>query len=458
MGLAVSQVRLLALTTRKADIELQMQVDSKRKQMLTRKSTELAQQYYSRLQNANIQYATSNGYEDVTYNYLMGASANGSITDDFFSQVMTGGDYNIPQKFENRMILTDMYGQVVCNNELAIAAAKAKDTYADQTIANQTVQAIWDIMKSNQNNTTVASIMTKLLSLGKDTAIKYMETMLNNGGYMNGGIVYTDGAGNFYKNASAAKEATLGDPTKICDNEIVKLQEGYCYQVLDMYGKIYGNISGNLCTDSSGSFDLTMTKQATMYLGNLISYLGPILSAAMQNGTTAKITRTKTAIAGDYEDAKTTPPSADGKVHYYDNGSPRTEITAEEYYSYSIADNNNMGYVNAMNTEKLQTGFRSGTYQLVMVTDPTKGIYHKNTTLNYFTHMNYVVEKTDSSKREEITAWFNAEQAAISEQETYWDTEIQNLSTELNSVNTEIDSVKTLKSNAIKSVFDWGGK
>ena len=46
MGLAVSQVRLLALTTRKADIELQMQVNSKRKQMLTRKSTELAQQYF----------------------------------------------------------------------------------------------------------------------------------------------------------------------------------------------------------------------------------------------------------------------------------------------------------------------------------------------------------------------------------------------------------------------------
>ena len=48
MGLAVSQVRLLALTNRKADIELQMQINSKRKQMLTRKSTELSQQYYQR--------------------------------------------------------------------------------------------------------------------------------------------------------------------------------------------------------------------------------------------------------------------------------------------------------------------------------------------------------------------------------------------------------------------------
>ena len=485
MGLAVSQVRLLALTTRKADIELQMQVDSKRKQMLTRKSTELAQQYYSRLQNANIQYATSNGYEDVTYNYLMGASANGSITDDFFSQVMTGGDYNIPQKFENRMILTDMYGQVVCNNELAIAAAKAKDTYADQTIANQTVQAIWDIMKSNQNNTTIASVMNKLLSMGKENVINYMETMLKNGGYKNGGIVYTDGSGKYYRDASAAK---LGhsDPAKVCECDIISLQPGYCYQVLNMEGKIYDGIAGHFYAGESG-FDMQLTKQNAMYIGNLISYFGPIISAAMQNGTTAKVTSapangtsevvvtkdttnptltesnvtsqlTSAGMCGKFVDRNT------NTTKYYvkkDASSPPEEVTPEEYYqyfNYAIADNDNMGYVNAMNTEKLQTGFRSGTYQLVMVTDPTKGIYHKNTTLNYFTHMNYVVEKTDSSKREEITAWFNAEQAAISEQETYWDTEIQNLSTELNSVNTEIDSVKTIKSNAIKSVFDWGGK
>ena len=90
MGLAVSQVRLLALTTRKADIELQMQINSKRKQMLTRKSTELAQQYYQRLQNSTIQYATSNGYEDVNYDYIMGQQVDGNYTSDFMSQVLFG--------------------------------------------------------------------------------------------------------------------------------------------------------------------------------------------------------------------------------------------------------------------------------------------------------------------------------------------------------------------------------
>jgi len=130
-------------------------------------------------------------------------------------------------------------------------------------------------------------------------------------------------------------------------------------------------------------------------------------------------------------------------------------ISSTAYYEkYEVTDN--ATYSTALNTDRLQAGFRSGTFQLAMVTDPKYGTYHKNTTMNYFTHMNYVVERTDSSKREEITAWFNAEQAQISEQETYWDTEIQNLSAELSAVNTEISSVKQLKSDSIKSVFSWG--
>ena len=71
MGLATSQVRLLALTSRKADVEMQIQLNSKRKTMLTREATELSKLYYAKLQNAKIQYSTTNGYKDVTYDYLM---------------------------------------------------------------------------------------------------------------------------------------------------------------------------------------------------------------------------------------------------------------------------------------------------------------------------------------------------------------------------------------------------
>ncbi|MCM1265575.1 MAG: hypothetical protein NC200_05180 [Candidatus Gastranaerophilales bacterium] len=498
MGLAVSQVRLLALTTRKADIELQMQVDSKRKQMLTRKSTELAQQYYSKLQDSNIQYATTNGYEDVNYNYLMGQSVNGNVTSDFLSQVATGSDYNIAQKIDNRMILTDQYGQVVLNNQLSISAAKAKDDNQAGTIAHQTAYAIYDLIQNNKSNATMSALYNKLhgVNIGDEEALRYMEIMIKNGGFKNGGTIYIVGPANtaytttskFTNSAEKAKSGTAN----LSEADYITPQAGYTYSVLDCMGKKVADTAGNFY---DGTTFCALTQENAKYLGNLVSYFAPIISAALQNGFTATVDKniagnfTEKTISGSYTYGSTTVSiGTDGKantddltqlknlagnklrdgecgtitdkngvIHYYtkSGGAPR-EIKSSEYYTYSIADDGNKVYNTAQNTERLQAGFKSGTFQLCMVSDANKGIYHKNTTMEYFVHMNYVVDKTDSSKREEITAWFNAEQAAISEQETYWDTEIQNLSTELNSVTTEIDSVKSLKSNAIKSVFDWG--
>lgn len=444
MGLATSQVRLLALTTRKADIELQMQVNSKRKQMLTRKSTELAQQYYSRLQDSNVQYATSSGYEDVDYNYLMGQSKDGMIGADFLQQVATMSDQGIAQKSENRMILTDQYGQVVLNNELALVAETAKRRYSQSSVTTQSAHAIWELLQQNQDVSSIASVCQQLKRMGEDKAIAAMELMLKNGGYKSGGTVYTQDQVTYYSSPQAA-----GNTANTSEKDIVKLQKGYCYEVLNPSGVIISNISGHLY---DGTQFVDLTTQYAKYLGNLISYFGPMISAAIQNGSSASGDIEQTLNTGyTVNDVKNT-------WQYEKDGVKKDGILGdgEAVYSYKIKDDGNKRYTQALNTEKLQAGFKSGTYQLCMVTDSAKGLYHKNTTLEYFTHMNYVVQKTDSSKREEITAWFNAEQADISEQETYWDTEITNLSTELNSVNTEIDSVKQLKSNAIKSVFDWG--
>lgn len=449
MGLATSQVRLLALTTRKADIELQMQVNSKRKQMLTRKSTELAQQYYSRLQDANVQYATSNGYEDVNYNYLMGQSKDGLINDDFLQQVATMSDQGFAQKSENRMILTDQYGQVILNNELAKTVEAAKDTYGLSSVTTQTAQAIYSLLENNQSVPALAALYTQLRRMGKDEVIAAMELMLKNGGYKSGGTVYTVDGSTFFSSAQAAANSS-----STSEKDIVKLQKGYCYSVYNEKGQIEGNISGHLY---NGTAFTEITDQYAKYLGNIISYYGPIISSAIQNGSSAS---SEIQDDKDVADGYKVEKDASGKLVWTrtSDGATGTVGDGTQVYDYtnSIKDGGNKRYTQALNTEKLQAGFKSGTYQLCMVTDAAKGVYHKNTTLEYFTHMNYVVQKTDSSKREEITAWFNAEQADISEQETYWDTEITNLSTELNSVNTEIDSVKQLKSNAIKSVFDWG--
>jgi len=393
----------------------------------------------------------------------MGQSSNGMITDDFWQQVTTGSDQGIAQKSENRMILTDQYGQVILNNELALAVGKAKDSYSKSSIATQSCQAIWTLLEQNQSNTAVASLFQQLRAIGKEDAIKYMELMLKNGGYQSGGVVYvnkTAGGPPYYNSASVAKNAA-----NCSEDDIVSLQAGYVYAVYDESGAIYNSLSGYFYDGSSFT---NLSKQNAQYLGNVISYFGPMISAAIQNNSsgTEDIQASKQVTSGYtlyYDEECHNPLPANpteeqlSQAKGWKNGTRQGVIgDGESVFTYSLSDGENKGYTNALNGDKLQAGFKSGSYQLCMVDDAYKGIYHKNTTLEYFVHMNYVVEKTDSSEREEITAWFNAEQAEISEQETYWDTEITNLSTELNSVNTEIDSVKTLKSNAIKSVFDWG--
>lgn len=471
MGLAVSQVRLLALTSRKADIELQMQINSKRKQMLTRKSTELAQQYYARLQNSNIMYATSNGYEDVNYNYLMGVQSGNKYSSDFMSQVASGsGSYD--SKWENRMILTNQYGQVVLNDNLAKIVQKVSDKYKDNntyTIADKTNIVIKELISSySDGNQTMLGVSEKIkdlvneCGLSPDEVIKLMSTILANGGFKDGGTVYIQATARELRSSGGEPSLDVLYETKTdAENGTNEksmselLKDGYVYSVYT---------SDNSLVKAQQLYykgQFTIGRDAAQKLGNLISYFGPMISSALQNGTTAKVTkdneRTDITSENDLEYGEC---AKIGSEYFYNDNGTIKRLSCEEYYdkiNYVVKEGGNTGYDNAKETEKLQTGFKTGTYQLVMVTDATKGIYHKNTTLTYFTHMNYVVDKTDTSKREEITAWFNAEQAAISEQETYWDTEITNLSTELNSVNTEIDAVKQLKSNAIKSVFNWGG-
>lgn len=503
MGLAVAQVRLLALTNRKADIECQLQINSKRKMMLTRKSTELAQQYYSRLQCANIQYATSSGYEDVTFDYLMGQTSNGLFDPTFLQQVAIN-DPKCVKKAENSMILTDFNGTVVVNNSVARLIEEAKDSYIG--VEEQTCQAILNLVEEYKSCAVAGTSMSDgggalraisamyydasgINEAAREKVVGCMKLFIQNNGCMEGGIIYQEGS-KYYPSAQDARNGV---------NAIVP-QAGYRYEIRD---KNEGPVKTSAICDKSRNM-VDFDAMGMKYLGNLVSYLAPIISSGIFNGTTTTINKTEkgsaydagggTAVAFDNSKCVIKPAGSaitvtqvktalanqgititDGKVYrirvkespttsqcdfvYYKaigNGPSANmkQVRATNYYEYEVLDNKI--FTSAQNTEVLQNGFRTGTFQLAKVADIGKGLYHKNTTMDFFTHMNYVVEKTDSSKREEITAWFNAQQADVSAQETYWDTEIQNLSTELSSVNTEIQAVKQLKSDNIKSVFAWG--
>ena len=108
----------------------------------------------------------------------------------------------------------------------------------------------------------------------------------------------------------------------------------------------------------------------------------------------------------------------------------------------------------ALNDDYVSDAISSGTFQLATVND--EGNYDPDTCRTYYVTSGLVAQNNNSEVREEVTAWYEAEKARISEKEDYLDIDIDNLSTELESINTEIQSVKSLIDDAISSVFDWG--
>lgn len=110
MGLACSQIRLLTLTTRKADCELGISLNSIEKMALTREQSALSAEYYSKLQAKKVCYYANGQYQKMNYHYLMGGQN--------YMEVLNG---DASLKSDNNMILTDYKGQVVLSDAYAKA-------------------------------------------------------------------------------------------------------------------------------------------------------------------------------------------------------------------------------------------------------------------------------------------------------------------------------------------------
>lgn len=456
MGLATSQVRLLALTSRKADVEMQIQLNSKRKTMLTREATELAKLYYAKLQNARIQYSTTNGYKDVTYNYLMGADNS-----NYFDQVVSpNADSSIDRKASDSMILTDIYGRVILSDNMIGFIVDTlnngltpglEDTihYPDgttgdskETTATRTITAMNFLLASMAgkssnplgDSATAASMYDIYNALytgsawknstGSDNpqlGLEILQHLLNNG-YKNGGTIYRKGieaTGYKYyssENCAAGTEITPENGTFYI---IKNVSNNNQYVVGD---GITAGGSGSMFWN--GELVPMINTVVAQQICNMNNYYGSIFSAAF-------------------------------------NGSDNLNVAADITYNettqkYEAVPSGNTAYKAVSQVEQLQAGLKSGLYQLVNVSSPVTGGYEKAQGLDYFKTLNYVVEQADSSDRDTITAWYDAARADLNEKESYWDSEITALSAELNTITTEIDSVKKLREDAISSTFKWG--
>lgn len=446
MGLATSQVRLLALTSRKADVEMQIQLNSKRKTMLTRESTELAKLYYAKLQNSKIQYATTNGNKDVTYGYLMAQD-----TPAFFNQVVSPtSNSGIDVKTSSNMILTDSYGRVILNTQmLNIVLNTLKDKGQNSTASARTVETLTiDAMKyllsemSSQGSEPAADIEKAFTSLYKGQAFKtniddahedpsasaykqgedVLKFLYENGIRDGGSIWKKDGV--YYSNYKCAdadkitpEKGTFYIARNANDNSFVSGDN-------DAQGAMYWNTGGK-------EFVPGLNKTVASQMVSMFKYYGAIFAAAF-NG-----------FKSDVNNLTVNNFNVAAKIE-------KDQVTGE----ITVIDNNT--YTTVSKSENLQAGLKSGLYQLVNVSSLKYGGYSKGQNLDYFKTQNYVVEQTDQSTRETITAWYNAAKADLNEKENYWDSEITQLSTELNTITTEIDSVKKLREDAISSTFKWG--
>lgn len=452
MGLATSQVRLLALTSRKADVEMQIQLNSKRKTMLTRESTELAKLYYAKLQNSKIQYATTNGNKDVTYGYLMAQE-----TPAFFNQVVSPtSNSGIDVKTSSNMILTDSYGRVILNDsmlDIVIDTLNDKgqnSVVGDRTVEELTINAMKHLLSkmSSQGSAPAADIKEAFTSLytgqafktnindanetpsasaykqGEDVLKFLYENGIKDGGsiWKKDGVYYSN-----YKCADADKvtpeKGTFYIARNVNDNSFVSGDN-------DAQGAMYWNTGGK-------EFVPGLNKTVASQMVSMFKYYGAIFAAAFNGFKSDKkgLTVNHFNVAAQIE-----------TINIIIDGKTKTK--------YQKADNNT--YTTVSNSENLQAGLKSGLYQLVNVSSLKYGGYSKGQNLDYFKTQNYVVEQTDQSTRETITAWYNAAKADLNEKENYWDSEITQLSTELNTITTEIDSVKKLREDAISSTFKWG--
>ena len=337
MGLAASQVRLLGLTARKADCELEISLNSMRKMALTREMTELSREYNARLQSKQVSYYANGQYNKVNYQYLMGGS-------DWLSTL----NGLRPYKKDNSMVLTDYRGRVVLS-----------DTYANaikSVLGN-------DIMNSSGQGGTfskdkIPEILEKLLC-GANTQYLNANSIRT---VMNGGSIDSSYTATIIK---TLRDQTTGETTKV------------------------------------GSTDVDSTAKATEYVKSIIDLYTPIFQAAANNGWTTE---------------------------------------------YNCAMESNDDYIS--------DAIISGTFNLETVDD--FGDYDEGTSLTYFLTNGTLENNTSSEKREDITAWYNAEKARISEKEDWIDLEQADLSTELEAIKTEMESLKSLIDNAISTVFDWG--
>ncbi len=221
------------------------------------------------------------------------------------------------------------------------------------------------------------------------------------------------------------------------------------------YADAITSVIGASAMDANG-------RGGTFSVNKIPEILGKLIPGHSAEEFQALIDNKKVNTEYTASNVQTTTGEATGEKTVVDSSDKTTKILqsiVDFYYPiFSAAASN--GWTTEYNQEMdnnenyVSDAIVNGTFNLATVGD--EGNYEPDTSLTYYVTNGWVQSRTDSSVREEITAWYNAEKERITEKENYLDIDMDNLSTELEAINTEIQSIQSFIDEAISSVFDWG--
>ncbi len=245
--------------------------------------------------------------------------------------------------------------------------------------------------------------------------------------------------------------------TKALKDENSMILTDYKGQVIlsSDYASAITAVLGSSAMDSQGRGGTFSTSEIPAILAELIPGYTEEQFQAIIDGDSVSTSYTASGV-------QTITGESTGSTTTVDNSDTTTSILqqlVDFYYpifAAAAANGWTTEYNNEINNNEdyISDALVSGTLQLATVDDD--GNYESGTSLTYYITAGLIESRTDSDVREEITAWYEAEKAAISEKEDWIDIDMDNLSTELEAINTEIQSVQSLIDDAISSVFDWG--
>lgn len=262
---------------------------------------------------------------------------------------------------------------------------------------------------------------------------------------------------NYLMGYGANYTAITGD-TKPVKSENSMILTDYKGQVVlsEAYANAITSVLGASAMDSQGRGGTFSIDKVPDILGELIpGYSAEQFRLVMNNGSLS----TSYNASG----VQTTTGQSTGNTKVVNNSEDTTNIIRSiiDFYEPIFAAASANGWTTEynddmnpkINPDYVSDALVSGSFQLASVNE--EGNYDPDTSLTYFITAGLIDARNDSDTRAEITAWYEAEKARITEKENYLDIDMDNMSTELEAINTEIQSIKSLLEDDM-SPFEWG--